>query len=212
MTKTTARRVPHRSRNGIQHDVLHIAMHLVRDLPNMRTKAVRACILDALRAARGRFGCRFVEFAILDNHIHLVVESRDGFELGRAMKGLAVRIARGLNKLWGRSGQVFTERYFHRVVRKVHELRRLVRYVLQNARRHGVRVPDDRPDECSSGPWFRHWHGHLGRTFSSEPSPLDEASSMALQCALRFVIELTDRPDPPPPLPGVRKRRLCKLV
>jgi hypothetical protein len=44
--------------------------------------------------------------------------------------------------LWGREGVVFPDRYFHRVVRKVHELRRLVRYVLQNARRHGARVPE----------------------------------------------------------------------
>jgi REP element-mobilizing transposase RayT len=205
--KTTRLRVAHRTRDGIMHDALHLAMHAAGGLPSMRTPKARAVIVEAIRAQRGRFGFHVVQFAILSNHIHLIAEASTAKELGRGMKGLQVRISKGLNKLWEREGVVFPDRYFHRVVRKVHELRRLVRYVLQNARRHGVRVPDDRPDEYSSGMWFESWIGHLGRTFSSEPSPLERASRMELSCATGFVLELTERPTPAPPLRDPRRRR-----
>lgn len=207
MIKTTWKRVSHRPRGQIIHDVLHVSMELCRGLPSMRTPRARSVIVQAIANQRGRFEFRIVEFAIIDNHMHLIVEAASPRELGRAMKGLAVRMARGLNKLWGRTGRVFADRYWSRVVRKVGELRRLVRYVLQNARRHGIRVPDDWPDVYSSGLWFRHWQGHHGRTFSKEPPPTQPASRMELECAQRFAIELTERPTPAPPLKDPRKRR-----
>jgi REP element-mobilizing transposase RayT len=212
MIKTTRRRVAHRKRNGIQHDAVHVNVKIAPGLPSMRTREARAVIVGAIRKQRGLFDFRVIEFAILSNHMHLIAEAASASELGRAMKGLGVRIARGLNKLWGRAGTVVPDRYHHRVVRKLHELRRLVRYVLQNARRHGVRVPNDRPDEYSSGPWFEHWHDHVGRTFSTEPRPVERPGGMALQCAHRFGIELTERPTPAPPLPYQRRgRRLSRL-
>jgi len=207
MLKTTRRRVPHRRRTGIKHDALHVSVKIERGLPSMRTPRARAIIVDALREQRGRFGFRVVQYSILSNHIHMVAEAASAEELGKAMKGLSVRIAKGLNKLWERAGTVFPERYYSRVVRKVHELRRLIRYVLQNARRHGVPVPNDRPDEYSSGPWFWHWEGHRGRTFSAAPSPVEAADGMALAHALTFGIGLTERPTPAPPLRDPRRRR-----
>ena len=216
MIKTTRRRVAHRSRHGIMHDALHLTVRIAMGLPSMRTKAARRVIVEAIREQRGRFDFRIVEFAILSNHMHLIAEACDAKELGRAMPmrtGLSGRLARGLNKLWRRKGPVFPDRFHHRVVRKVHELhelhelRGLVRYVLQNARRHGIQVPNNRPDEYSSGPWFPHWHGCDGRTFTAEPRPVEWPGRMELQCAHRFGIELTERPDPAPPLRDPRRRR-----
>jgi len=44
-----------------------------------------------------RFGYRLVHFSVQGNHIHLIVEAPDAVSLGRAMKGLEVRMARALN-------------------------------------------------------------------------------------------------------------------
>ena len=55
------------------------------------------------------------------------------------MQGLAIRIARGLNRLWGRKGKVFADRYHDRVLRTPREVRNALAYVLNNARRHAVR-------------------------------------------------------------------------
>jgi len=58
-----------------------------------------------------RFGYRLIEFSVQGNHIHLVVEAPDVVALGRAMKGLEVRMARALNKVMKRKGPVFADRY-----------------------------------------------------------------------------------------------------
>ena len=207
MIKTTRKRVSHRPRGQVMHDVLHTEIEICRGLPSMRTPRAGSVIFEAIRAVRSRFFFRVVQFSILGNHIHFIVEAANPSELAKGMKSLGVRIARGLNKLWGRKGRVWADRYWSRVVRKVHELRRLIRYVLQNARRHGVPVPDDRPDAYSSGPWFESWLGHEGRTFSEAPSPVERANTMAHECAARFQIGLTECPRPAPPLKDPRKRR-----
>jgi hypothetical protein len=71
------------------------------------------------------------------------------------MQGLKVRIAKALNKFWKRRGTVFSDRYHARILRTPREVRRALLYVLQNARRHGMRLLG--VDPCSSGAWFDGW-------------------------------------------------------
>src|SRR5690606_20255284 len=76
--------------------------------------------------------------------------------LTRGMKGLAVRIARTLNRLWNRKGRVFDERFHMRQLRTPRQVRNVLVYVLQNARKHG-RWHRRRFDRYSSGFWFEGW-------------------------------------------------------
>jgi len=207
MAKTTRKRVSHRKREVCRDEPLHIGIQLLPGLPSMRTPGAKLVVFEAIRAMRGRFGFRIVEFAVMSNHIHMLCEAKNNDELAAAMKSFKVRLAGGFNKLWERAGQVWADRFWSRVVRKVHELRRLVRYILLNGRRHGIQLPDDEPDWYTSGPWFPFWEGRWGQTFSKNPPPTERATYMALQCARRFLIELDDKPMPPPPLPDRRKRR-----
>ena len=75
------------------------------------------------------------------------------------MKGLAVRTARAVNRLWGRRGSVFADRYHARVLRSPREVRNALRYVLCHAHKHGLRLDPRRPDPCSAGAWFDGWEG-----------------------------------------------------
>ena len=79
------------------------------------------------------------------------------------MQGLAVRCARKLNRLWGRKGTVFADRYHDHVLRTPREVRNALCYVLNNARHHsaalrrcGVSPPPAlaAPDPFSSARWF----------------------------------------------------------
>ena len=56
--------------------------------------------------------------------------------LSRAMKGLGVRLARGLNKLWGRWGRVVKDRYHDRALKTPREVRNALVYVLHNVKKH----------------------------------------------------------------------------
>jgi hypothetical protein len=60
---------------------------------------------------------RLIHFSIQSSHIRMVVEARNARALSRGMQGLTVRIARRLNRLWGRTGAVFADRYHSRSLR-----------------------------------------------------------------------------------------------
>jgi REP-associated tyrosine transposase len=70
-----------------------------------------------------------------------------------------VRIARALNALWRRRGSVFADRFHERALRTPREVRAALVYVLQNARRHGIRVLG--VDPYSSGAWFEGWTARI---------------------------------------------------
>ena len=95
------------------------------------------------------------------NHLHLIVEAEDATALSRGVKGLAIRVARGLNRLAGRRGRALADRYHSRPLATPTEVRNALAYVLTNsrvhARRHGARRYVPRVDPYSSGQWFDGW-------------------------------------------------------
>jgi hypothetical protein len=70
------------------------------------------------------------------------------------MKGLAVRLARGLNRLMGRRGTVFADHYHSHVLRTPDEVRTALAYVRDNFASHAARrgrpLREPGPDPFSS--------------------------------------------------------------
>ncbi|MBL8901071.1 MAG: transposase, partial [Planctomycetes bacterium] len=54
---------------------------------------------------------RIIHYSIQKDHLHLLVEADDRTCVARGMNALLSPLARALNKLWGRRGKVFPERY-----------------------------------------------------------------------------------------------------
>ncbi|MFN0008945.1 MAG: transposase [Planctomycetota bacterium] len=149
-------RVPHVERSHHNARVpLHVTLRLNERLPSLRGHLVRSRVLRAFGDGRERFGLRLNQFSLQSNHIHLIVEADDRRALSRGMKGITVRVARTLNRLWKRKGSVFSDRFHARPLRTPREVRSALLYVLNNARHHGMRSMG--VDPCSSGPWFDGW-------------------------------------------------------
>lgn len=114
-----------------------------------------------LREGAERLGIRLVHFSVQRNHLHLIIEADDSPCLSRGVKGLEVRLARGINRLAGRRGRVFKHRYDVRILGTPGQTRTCLVYVLGNARKHaaqaGVTIPMGWIDPRSSGPWFDGW-------------------------------------------------------
>ena len=138
-----------------RHTPVFVTTKLVEGLPTLRRERTLALLRDTLAAGADRFGFRLVEYSIQSNHLHFVVEAQDERALGRGMKGLLVRLARALNRAWERSGRVMRDRYQSRVLKSPREVRHVLLYALQNARKHGARLLGI--DAFSSGPWFEGW-------------------------------------------------------
>jgi len=148
--------VPHRTRGVLSRSKpLLITCKLLKEVGCIRGRRAVARIVARIAIAKDRFGVRIIEYSIQSDHLHLIVESMDAVALARAMKGLSVRIARALNRLLGRRGQVFADRYHHRVLGTPRQVRHALGYVLCNARKHRVAPPRAGwLDPCSSAPSF----------------------------------------------------------
>jgi len=115
---------------------VHVTMRLLAGVGYLRGYSRMRAIENALREAEERFGVRIVHYSIQGNHLHLIVEAESAEALGRAMQGLAVRLARTLNRLARRGGKVFADRYHSHVLATLREVINAVRYVLENFRHH----------------------------------------------------------------------------
>jgi putative transposase len=151
--------VAHRSRGELKARFpAHVTMKLRAHLPRLRSKPEYAALRAAFAKGKDRFGFRLVHFAILNDHLHLICEAEDRQALRRGAQGLAIRIARALNRLWRRKGKVFADRYHDHVLRSPREVRNALAYVMRNAYRHaanGRMVQAPHPiDLYSSAPWF----------------------------------------------------------
>ena len=116
---------------------VHVTIRLVAGLPGLRDIETETLLRECFVKAKDRFGCRLIEYSIQKDHVHLIVKAKDRSALSRGMKGLQVRIARALNKHWGRRGKVFSDRYHEHVLRTPREVRNALAYVLHNARKPG---------------------------------------------------------------------------
>jgi hypothetical protein len=117
----------------------------------------------------------------------MIVEGANRTALGRALKGLQVRIARGLNAMFRRAGRVFADRYHARAMKTPRETRNAIAYVLLNSRRHahqrGMRLPSDAIDPCSSGKAFDGWT--KGRPAQTDPAAVAAPKSWLLTTGWR---------------------------
>lgn len=130
------RPIPHRPREEFRAEhPLHVTVRLLAGLASLRTKGAFRAVRSAIQDSH-KDGFSIVEFSVMRNHVHLIVEARDREALARGMQGLKNRITRRLNRIWDRKGTVFSERYHFTAMTGPRQVRSGLAYVLGNARRH----------------------------------------------------------------------------
>ena len=113
-----------------------VTMKLCAGLPSLRSREESEIFFAALRRVNRDHDVRIVHWVLLSNHMHLIVEGDDREGVRKAMQGLAISLIRRWNHLWGRSGQVFADRYHRRDLTTPTEVRNGLRYVFTNQARH----------------------------------------------------------------------------
>lgn len=138
---------------------MHVTLRVLEKVPTLREEPMLSTLLDALAAGADRLGMRVVQYSVQGDHLHLLVEAKGATSLQRAMQGLSIRIAKALNRLMGRKGKLFADRYHARILRTPREVRAALVYVLGNAHKHALAKGHklEGVDPCSSGPWFDGW-------------------------------------------------------
>jgi putative transposase len=163
--------VPHRARprHRAAHPV-HVTLRARAGLPPFRDGGIfgemRGAIRGANRSPAVGEAFRVVEFSVQRDHVHFIVEAHDADALSRGVRGLAIRLARAVNRALGASGPVWGDRYEARELATPRAVRNAIVYVLMNAKKHGMRTSRG-IDAFSSAPWFA--------GFAVRAPPRDEA-------------------------------------
>ena len=111
-------------------------MRMADHVWNLRSRRCFGLLRTCLVEARERFGMRLIEFSVLGNHLHLIVEPDSHESLSRGMQGLSVRVAKALNRLMQREGSVLADHYHSRLLETPTELVNAIAYVLGNSAHH----------------------------------------------------------------------------
>jgi REP element-mobilizing transposase RayT len=174
-----AGRKPKGRRAGVSHakrpahvgrDPVLVTQKMDLRLPLLRNEATHHVVADAL-AAGTKEDFRVVEYSLQNDHLHLIVEAEDERALSRWLKGLFVRLARALNRLWGRMGNVFPDRYHARSLTTPRAVRIALVYLFGNARKHGSMGRSPLLDAYSSAPSFDGWKRASDSQVSADSSP-----------------------------------------
>ena len=151
-----------------RHKPAHVTVRVAAGLPSLRRDGEAWVLNRALIGAAERGDFRIVEYSVMSNHVHLIVEANDGSALARGMQSFSVRMAKGLNKLWGRKGKVLADRFHSRLLTTKREVRNAIAYVLNNGRKHGMKFGKGELDPHSSAHEFTGWKGFKSK--STRPS------------------------------------------
>ena len=119
-------------------------------------ESVRSIVLAAcVHSHRTRFHMHGA--IVMPDHVHLVLtpilkESEDPYSISEIMQGIKSSSAHTLNKALKRSGKLWQEESFDRVIRNVEVVREKVEYVCLNPVRAGLVLNEDQY------PWlWREW-------------------------------------------------------
>lgn len=139
----------------------HVTLRVRLDVPSLRSRRFIREFQARLRKGCERGDFRVCHYSIQRDHVHLVIETIGKEALGRGMKSVGIRLARTVNRVFGRVGPVLFGRYHLRVLRTPREVRNALAYVLLNARKHWRQRKGSAPpvvlDVASSGAWFDGW-------------------------------------------------------
>ena len=148
--------VPHQTRPRVnRHLVVHVTMKVQDGLRGLRNGSEHQEVWRHLVAGSQRDGFRIVHATVQSNHLHLLCEGDSRNTLWRGLCGVATRIAKGLNRLWGRRGPVFQDRSHDRVMGSPAEVRRALAYLFGNAAHHGRPPREGFVDARSTAPLVR---------------------------------------------------------
>ena len=156
--KPTPRRRPgvaHCRRPGhVAAHPVHVTLRTTHAVRCLRSDRVFPAVRRALTAA-SHAGFRLIHFSAQTDHLHLLVEADDRTRLSRGLRGLAIRVARAVNRALGRRGPLWGDRYHARPLTTPRAVRHALVYVLQNVKKHAR--GGHGLDPCSSARWFDGW-------------------------------------------------------
>ncbi len=156
----------------------HITIRLTEGLPSLRQNDLFNEFKNSLTLAKKK-GLKVVHYALLGNHIHMIVESYDNKTLSRGMQSFGISFAKAIKRfkkvndlVAGKSNKsemkqpIFNGSYHLRIVRTPTEMKRLLQYVLLNPVKH--KQVNAYLDKFTTACFFNSWEDLCGRSLGKK--------------------------------------------
>lgn len=147
---------------------VHVTLRVLRTVEDLRRGRCFRVLRRCFAMGKDRFGFRLAHFAVEGHRVQLLCEAPDAAALSRGLQGLAIRIARNLNRELARKGQFFADRYRERILRSSTEVRNALMHVYRSAR-------------CSSAGFVNIWSRAVVRRGDEELSPVSSSRTWLLR-------------------------------
>ena len=104
-------------------------------------------IRKIIRKSKEKFNVDIVNYAIINNHFHLEVyfKEENGVSVSKYMQWLGTVIAMYVNKVLGRRGRVFIDRFKSKILETMVQIRNVFDYILYNITKHRGTDPSSWP-------------------------------------------------------------------
>ena len=152
----------------------------------------RRCFLDALSHAIQIDGFAVHCYCLMDNHVHIVAEQRDGEHIGTLFRHLGTAYVRRFNHRHERVGHLFQDRFWSEPIESNERLLSTVRYIHLNPVRAGVCSQPDRYRHSSYNTYMATYESRIGNSSTLLTTELVES----LMSKGQFLEWHRDRPMP----------------
>lgn len=135
-TESERGNMPRKSRKKSESGYYHVILRGVNRQDIFFDDEDREKMLNLLRRYQDETDVRIIAYCLMDNHIHLLVNTEEG--PGRFIKKIASSYVFYFNHKYDRIGHLFQDRYTSEVVDTDSSLLTVFRYILQNPMKAGL--------------------------------------------------------------------------
>jgi len=119
----------------------------------LRKVEAKELFLSVIRRARRKYAFRIDNFCIMENHVHFILCPKNGECLSNIMRWILGVFAAALNRLFGRSGHLWGDRFHSWIIRNRLAFEKAMEYIDLNPVKAGL--ADRVGDWKFCGSWHR---------------------------------------------------------
>jgi len=123
----------------------------------LRRVEAKELLLSVIRRARRKYAFRIDNFCIMENHIHFIMYPKSGESLSNIMRWIIGVFAAALNRLLGRRGHIWGDRFHSWIIRNRQAFLKTMEYIDMNPVKAAL------ADRVGEWEYCGLWHRRRGR-------------------------------------------------
>ncbi|MDR1219925.1 MAG: transposase [Treponema sp.] len=116
----------------------HVTSKIDHDDMSLLEPRFKALFLSFVKKAKRKFNFQLWDFCIMGNHIHFLIKPSESGSLSKIMQWIKCNFAKSWNKMNGRKGHVWGERFYSRIINGMKDFLRAREYIAENPVKAGL--------------------------------------------------------------------------